>query len=68
MVQRMLELLAKANQVILEARFLRREQQSLRFEANILASRLGEIITEGYTVDKGFGKPASASERTPMPI
>jgi hypothetical protein len=38
------ELIAKANQVILEAHCLRRQGRSLRFEASVRASELGETI------------------------
>jgi hypothetical protein len=42
------ELIAKANQAILEAHCLRREGRSLRFEAAVRASELGETILEGH--------------------
>jgi hypothetical protein len=62
------ELIAKANQAILEAQYLRREGRSLRFEASILASRLGRTIVQTRDVesnaanlktslDQAFSKP-----------
>jgi len=42
MIGPMPELIAKANQAILEAQFLRREGRSLRFEASVLASRISQ--------------------------
>ena len=62
------ELIAKANQVILESQYLRREQRSLRFEASVLASRLGQTIVQfqhteeeaaglKVSLDRAFAKP-----------
>jgi hypothetical protein len=48
------ELIAKANQVILEAHCLRRQGRSLRFEASVRASELGETI---LGVHAGTAKP-----------
>jgi hypothetical protein len=48
------ELIAKANQAILEAQRLRREQRSLRLEANVLASRLGETIVRSHAMKGGL--------------
>jgi hypothetical protein len=48
------ELIAKANQAILEAQWLRREQRSLRLEANTLASRLGETIVRSRATESGL--------------
>jgi hypothetical protein len=46
------ELIAKANQAILEAQCLRREGRSLRFEAAVLASQLGQTIQMSQRVEK----------------
>ena len=62
------ELIAKANQAILEAQCLRREGRSLRFEASVLASRLGQTVQLSQRVeqestglkislDQAFSKP-----------
>jgi len=40
------ELIAKANQAILEAHWLRRQGRSLRLEASVRASELGETVLE----------------------
>jgi hypothetical protein len=40
------ELIAKANQAILEAHWLRRQGRSLRFEASVRASELGETMQQ----------------------
>ena len=64
----MAELIAKANQAILEAQCLRREGRSLRFEASVLASQLGQTIQLSQRVeqdsaglktslDQAFAKP-----------
>lgn len=47
------ELIAKANQVILESRYLQREGRSLRFQASILASQLGQTLVrrQGPPID-----------------
>jgi len=50
------ELIAKANQAIFEAQWLREEQRSLRFEANLLASRLGETIVRARSAESGLRK------------
>lgn len=42
------ELIAKANQVILEAQLLRREGRALRFEASVWASELGRTILRAH--------------------
>jgi hypothetical protein len=52
MIGPMPELIAKANQAILEAQFLRREGRSLRFEASVLASQLGQTILLSQRVEK----------------
>ena len=52
MIGPMPELIAKANQAILEAQFLRREGRSLRFEASVLASQLGQTILLSRRVEK----------------
>jgi hypothetical protein len=49
------ELIAKANQAILEAQYLRREGRSLRYEATVLATRLGETILQSRRVEKQSG-------------
>lgn len=41
------ELIAKANQAILEAHWLRRQGRSLRLEASVRASELGETVLAG---------------------
>jgi len=46
------ELIAKANQAILEAQYLRREGRSLRHEASVLASQLGLAILRSHRVEK----------------
>ncbi len=62
------ELIAKANQAILEAQCLRRERRSLRFEASVLASQLGQTIQQSrhveeeyaglkVSLDRAFSKP-----------
>lgn len=62
------ELIAKANQAILEAQWLRREGRSLRIEASVLASQLGQTIVQSQQVeneaaglkaslDRAFSKP-----------
>lgn len=67
-MRRMPELIAKANQAILEAQYLRREGRSLRFEASLLASQLGQTIQQSHHVeresadlktslDRAFSKP-----------
>lgn len=48
----MQELIAKANQVILESQFLRREGRSLRFEAAALASELGQTIVRAQRTER----------------
>ena len=40
------ELIAKANQAILEAHWLRRQGRTLRLEASVRASELGETVLE----------------------
>lgn len=50
MIGRMLELIAMANQAILESQMLRREGRSLRFEASILAGQLGQTIRQSQGV------------------
>jgi hypothetical protein len=52
MIGPMPELIAKANQAILEAQFLRREGRSLRFEASVLASRISQTILLSRRVEK----------------
>jgi hypothetical protein len=62
------ELIAKANQAILEAQWLRREGRSLRFEASVLARQLGQTVQQSRHVeqesaglktslDRAFSKP-----------
>lgn len=64
----MQELIAKANLAILEAQYLKRERRSLRLEASILASELGQTILRFRRVesesadlktslDRAFSKP-----------
>ena len=64
----MQELIAKANLAIMEAQYLRREGRSLRFEASILASELGQTILRSRraesesaelktSLDRAFSKP-----------
>ncbi len=48
---RMPELIARANQVILEAQWLRREGRSLRFEAAALASELGATLVRSRAAE-----------------
>ena len=52
MIAPMPELIAKANEAILEAQCLRREGRSLRFEASVLASQLGQTILLSQRVEK----------------
>jgi hypothetical protein len=62
------ELIAKANQAILESQHLRREGRSLRFEASVRASQLGQTILKSRdakkeaaeiraSLDQAFSKP-----------
>ena len=46
------ELIAKANQAILEAQYLRREGRSLRHEAFVLAGQLGLTILQSHRVER----------------
>jgi hypothetical protein len=46
------ELIAKANQAILEALYLRRQGRSLRSEASLLANKLGQTIVQTQDVEK----------------
>ena len=55
MIRPMEELVARANQTILETHRLRQEGRSLRLEAAVLAGKLGETIMRGY----------KAAEKTP---
>lgn len=56
------ELIAKANQLILEAQCLRRERVSLRAEAVVHASELGETVLQVRAEERRAGAPrASAS-------
>jgi hypothetical protein len=48
----MSELIAKANQAILEAQYLRREGRSLRLEASVLASQLGQKVAKSQCVEQ----------------
>lgn len=48
------ELIAKANQAILEARWLQQQGRSLRLEAALLANRLGETVAQSRAVAKDF--------------
>jgi hypothetical protein len=48
----MQELIARANQAILEAQWLRREGRSLRFEAAVLVSQLGQTIAQTHGIEK----------------
>jgi len=50
------ELIAKANQVIMETRWLRREGRSLRFEAAVLASELGATIIRSQMAQNELAK------------
>lgn len=50
----MQELIAKANQAILESQYLRREGRSLRLEASVLASQLGQTILQAHRVGADF--------------
>jgi hypothetical protein len=45
------ELISKANQVILEAHWLRQEGRALRFEASVLASQIGEKIQQSHRAE-----------------
>ena len=57
------ELIAKANQAILEAQCLRREGRSLRFEASVLASRLGQTIQQSRHVEEESAYLRTSIER-----
>lgn len=46
------ELIAQANQAILEAQYLRREGRLLRYEASLLASRLGQTVVQSQRTEK----------------
>ena len=48
------ELMAKANEAILEAQILRREGRSLRLEASALASRLGQTVIQSQRTEEEF--------------
>jgi hypothetical protein len=48
----MAELIDKANQAILESQCLRRERRSLRLEASVLASKLGQTVGRSRHVEK----------------
>jgi hypothetical protein len=48
----MQELIAKANQAILESQMLRREGRSLRFEATVRASELGQTILQSQSKER----------------
>jgi hypothetical protein len=48
------ELIAKANQAILEAQLLRKEGRSLRLEAAVRASQLGETILQSHRVEREY--------------
>lgn len=57
----MQELIAKANQAILEAQCLRREGRSLGFEASVLASLLGQTVRQSHRVEDEFAGLKSAT-------
>jgi hypothetical protein len=46
------ELIAQANQAILEAQYLRREGRLLRYEASLLASQLGQTVVQSQRTEK----------------
>jgi hypothetical protein len=46
------ELIAKANQAILEAQSLRRERRSLRLQASVLARQLGQTIVQSQRTER----------------
>jgi hypothetical protein len=57
-----MDLIAKANQAILEAQCLRREGRWLRFEATVLASRLDETIRHApAALQSGLGAAGEES-------
>jgi hypothetical protein len=60
----MQELISKANQVILEAQWLRQEGRALRFEASVLASRLGETIVQSQRVETQLSSLQTALNRS----
>ena len=49
--EQMPELIAKANQAILEARWLRRQGRALRSEAAVLVSELGARIVRSHATE-----------------
>jgi hypothetical protein len=51
------ELIAKANEAILEAQWLRRERRLLRFEASVLVSRLGATVLRSQAEKKQLASP-----------
>jgi hypothetical protein len=48
----MQELISKANEAILESQCLRREGRSLRIEASMLASRLGQTVLQSARTER----------------
>lgn len=50
----MQELIAKANQAILESQYLQREGRSLRVQASILASQLGRTVVQSQRAEREF--------------
>jgi hypothetical protein len=58
------ELIAKANQAILQAQWLRREGRSLRLEAAVLASELGAAIIRSQEVEKERSLPRTRPEQS----
>jgi hypothetical protein len=57
------DLIAKANQAILESRCLQRERRSLRSEASMLASQLGRTIVQSQqTIEESADLKASLDQ------
>jgi hypothetical protein len=57
------DLIAKANQTILEAQWLRREGRSLRFEASVLANQLGETVLQSQRTEKESSRLRASLDR-----
>jgi hypothetical protein len=48
----MAELIAKANQAILQSQCLRKEGRALRVEASVLASQLGQTVVRSQNTER----------------
>jgi hypothetical protein len=59
----MQELIAKANEAILEAQWLRREGRLLRLEASVRASRLGATVLQSQAAEKRLSSMKTGLDR-----